>query len=171
MADDLEKIEKLIGFMEEHGLTELQVRQGELEFRARRGERQQMPFVFQPAQGLVNEAVVQNQQSQQAASSGPVPAVAAEPPAAKEPEGGADANHKEICSPIVGTFYRRPNPTSPPYKDVGDRVEKGDVVSIVEAMKVMNENKADVSGTIKKALVEDATPVEFGQPLFLVELG
>lgn len=167
MADDLDKIEKLISFMEEHDLTELQVRQGELEFRARRGERQQTPFMFQPAQGLVAESPPV---APAPSASGVAPAVQAEPAPAQEPAAADGKDLKEICSPIVGTFYRRPNPTSPPYKEVGDKVAKGDVVSIVEAMKVMNEIKADVSGTIKKILVEDATPVEFGQPLFLVEL-
>ncbi len=74
-----------------------------------------------------------------------------------------------IKSPIVGTFYRSTSPDKPPYKKVGDPVEEGDVVCIVEAMKLFNEIESEVSGTIVKVLVEDASPVEYDQPLFLVD--
>ncbi|MCZ7647220.1 MAG: acetyl-CoA carboxylase biotin carboxyl carrier protein [Planctomycetota bacterium] len=163
---NLETIEKLIKFMESHDLTELQVREGDLEFKARRGERREMPFAFQPVHGIVHGAEAAPAPQHAKTERGPVEQ--ASKPAAVE-TGGAKKNQKEICSPIVGTFYRRPNPKSPPYKEVGDRVEKDDVVCIVEAMKVMNEIRAEVSGTIVKILVDDATPVEFGQALFLVE--
>ena len=161
---DLETIEKLIQFMEDHGLNELQVREGDLEFKARRGDRREAPFIFQPTQALSHAAG-------DPAAAGPAKPGAA--PAAAEaghaaPKGSSKAQ-KEICSPLVGTFYRRPNPTAPPYKEVGDHVENGEVVCIVEAMKVMNEIKSDVTGTVKRILLEDATPVEFGQPLFMVE--
>lgn len=74
-----------------------------------------------------------------------------------------------IRSPIVGTFYRRPSPDEDPYVEVGDRVEDGDTVCIIEAMKVMNEIEADCTGIIANILVEDAQPVEYGQELFLLE--
>ena len=73
-----------------------------------------------------------------------------------------------ITSPLVGTFYRRPAPSEPPYVEVGDRVEKGDTVCIIEAMKVMNEIKADHAGIVEKILVEDGKPVEYGQPLMVI---
>ena len=73
-----------------------------------------------------------------------------------------------ITSPLVGTFYRRPAPTEPPYVEIGDRVEKGDTVCIIEAMKVMNEIKADHAGIVEKILVEDGKPVEYGQPLMVI---
>ncbi len=73
-----------------------------------------------------------------------------------------------VTAPMVGTFYRRPDPSSPPYVKEGDHVEKGQVLCIIEAMKVMNEVESDVSGTIKAILVEDAQPVEFGQKLFAI---
>jgi acetyl-CoA carboxylase biotin carboxyl carrier protein len=75
----------------------------------------------------------------------------------------------EICSPMVGTFYRAPSPDAAPYANEGDAIQPGKVLCIVEAMKLMNEIEAEVSGKIVKILVEDAQPVEFNQPLFLVE--
>jgi acetyl-CoA carboxylase biotin carboxyl carrier protein len=81
------------------------------------------------------------------------------------------ANQKEITSPIVGTFYRAPAPDQPVFVEVGARVSADDVVCIVEAMKVMNEIKAGVNGVVRKILVENATSVEYGQPMFLVEVG
>ncbi len=76
-----------------------------------------------------------------------------------------------VKSPLVGTFYRAPSPESPPFVEVGSKIKKGDVLCIVEAMKVMNEIKSEVEGTVKEILVENATPVEFGQVLFVIELG
>lgn len=142
---DREEIEKLILLMKQHDLAELEVKQGDFQFAARRGEKPQIVAV--PAAGA------------------PVAADAA-------PAGEAGGKPgREITSPIVGTFYRGPAPDQPPYKEAGDRVTPEDVVGLVEAMKVMNEIKAGVSGTIRKVLVENATPVEFGTPLFLVEVG
>jgi len=143
---DREEIEKLILLMKHHDLSELQVRQGDFEFSARRGDKDR-PLVVAPAAR---------------AASGAGSPETDEPPADKS---------KEITAPLVGTFYRSPAPEQPPFKEVGDRVAPDDVVGIVEAMKVMNEIKAGVSGTIRRVLVENASPVEFGQPLFLVEIG
>jgi acetyl-CoA carboxylase biotin carboxyl carrier protein len=84
--------------------------------------------------------------------------------AAKEPE-----SHKKILSPFVGTFYRAPSPTSPNYCEVGKRVKLGDSLCIVEAMKLMNEIEADFAGTIVQVLVESGQPVEFGEPLFVID--
>jgi acetyl-CoA carboxylase biotin carboxyl carrier protein len=74
-----------------------------------------------------------------------------------------------VRAPIVGTFYRRPSPDSDPYVEVGDSVGEGDVLCIIEAMKLMNEIECETSGTVKEILVEDAEPVEFDQPLFVIE--
>jgi len=100
-----------------------------------------------------------------------------EPPSAPEavgetPEadqGKGEEHLVEVTSPMVGTFYRAPAPDAPAYVDVGDRVQEGTVLCIIEAMKLMNELESEMEGTIARILVEDAEPVEFGQPLFLVD--
>ena len=108
----------------------------------------------------------------------PPPPAAAEPapapaPAEAAPEASAEEGDcpgcVEITAPIVGTFYRKPAPDAEPFVNVGDRVEKGQVVCIIEAMKLFNEIESEVSGIVRKVLVEDGEPVEYGQPLFLVE--
>jgi acetyl-CoA carboxylase biotin carboxyl carrier protein len=148
---DLSEVEKLILLMQRYELSELQVKFPEWEFCARKGEKAQpllIPAPLPPPQAPPAHA--------------PAPHAQREQPAEKK--------LKEITAPIVGTFYRAPAPDQPPFKQAGDRVEPADVVCIVEAMKVMNEIKAGLRGTIRKILVENATPVEFGQPLFQVEL-
>ena len=156
---NLDTIEKLVRMMEQHGLTELAVHEGDLDFKARRGERRESPFLVQAAPGIIHTPHVEAQSAAQTTVS--TPAVVEKP----------GKKTQEICSPIVGTFYRKPNPNSPPFKDPGEHVEKGEVVCIVEAMKVMNEIQSEISGTVVRYLVEDAAPVEFGQPLVLVEVG
>lgn len=105
----------------------------------------------------------------------PVRVVEAPPaPPAKEEAAGEEAaddcpNCVTVKAPIVGTFYRRPAPDAEPYVKEGDRVEKGQVLCIIEAMKLFNEIESEVSGIVRKILVEDGAPVEYGQPLFLIE--
>lgn len=94
----------------------------------------------------------------------PPPAAAAPPPAESPP-----ADHHILNSPIVGTFYRSPSPDLPPFFEVGDRVKKGQVLCIVEAMKLMNEIESDANGTIVEIYVENAQPVEYGEPLFAIK--
>jgi acetyl-CoA carboxylase biotin carboxyl carrier protein len=102
-----------------------------------------------------------------AASLAPAPQATSRPIAAPAPEPPAD-DHHVVTSPFVGTFYRRPNPDADTYVEVGGRVEKGQVLCIIEAMKLMNEIEADVSGTVVAVLAEDSEPVEYGQPLFKI---
>ncbi len=99
----------------------------------------------------------------------PPPPASAEPaasvPAAAQPKEEAGVVH----SPLVGTFYRSPGPDSPPFTDLGERVEKGQVLCIVEAMKLMNEIEAEFAGTVREVFVENGQPVEYGQPLYRIE--
>lgn len=88
---------------------------------------------------------------------------------AKEEKVEPKKNLKEIKSPMIGTFYRAPNPESPPFIENGDRIKSGQTVCIIEAMKLFNEIESEISGTIVEILVENASPVEFDQPLFLVD--
>ena len=101
----------------------------------------------------------------------PTPAVVS-PSEVKEPAKQemkkSDANVHYITAPMIGTFYRAPDPSSPPFVKEGDHVSKGDVLCIIEAMKLMNEVESDVDGTIKEILVENAQPVEYGQKLFAI---
>ncbi|UTW63822.1 acetyl-CoA carboxylase biotin carboxyl carrier protein [bacterium SCSIO 12741] len=101
----------------------------------------------------------------------PAPAPAPAPAAAPAPEAAAEDNSKyiEVKSPMIGTFYRSPSPDKPVFCNVGDTINSGDVVCIIEAMKLFNEIESEVSGKIVKVLVDDATPVEYDQPLFLVD--
>ena len=100
-----------------------------------------------------------------AAPAEPAATAAPEPADVEEPDSGL----AEIHSPMVGTFYRAPAPDAPPYIEPGDRVEKGQTVCILEAMKLMNELEAEVSGTVREICVENADPVEFGQVLFRID--
>ena len=100
-----------------------------------------------------------------AAPAAPAPAAATAPAATEAPA----SNHKSLKAPMIGTFYRSSGPDSPSFVQVGDMVEKGQVICIIEAMKLFNEIEAEESGRVVKALVENATPVEYDQPLFLIE--
>jgi acetyl-CoA carboxylase biotin carboxyl carrier protein len=147
---NLDEVEKLIQLMQRYELTELEVKHGDLEFAARKLEKAPQMVVHAPPSMFPS-----------ATSAPAMPSIPAAP----------EKNLKEITSPIVGTFYRSPAPDQAPYKEIGDRVSAEDVVCIVEAMKVMNEIKSGVNGTIRKILVDNSSPVEYGQPLFQVEVG
>jgi acetyl-CoA carboxylase biotin carboxyl carrier protein len=95
-------------------------------------------------------------------------ATPAQQPVSQGAPPSAATNGYVITAPLVGTFYRRPAPTEPPYVEIGDRVEKGDTVCIIEAMKVMNEIKAEHAGVVERILAEDGKPVEYGQPLMVI---
>ncbi|MDO5510823.1 MAG: acetyl-CoA carboxylase biotin carboxyl carrier protein [Weeksellaceae bacterium] len=106
-----------------------------------------------------------------------MPSAPSEPAAASAPQApttdtdtsGDDSKYVAVKSPMIGTFYRKPGPDKPVFVNVGDEVKKGDVVCIIEAMKLFNEIESEVSGKVVKVLVDDATPVEYDQPLFLVD--
>jgi acetyl-CoA carboxylase biotin carboxyl carrier protein len=127
----------------------------------------------QPPQGAPQQT--QQPASNPAPASGSAPNNGASAETASSPgsddgdEVATAENETVVKAPIVGTFYRAPSPDSDPYVDVGDTVQDGDILCIIEAMKLMNEIECETSGTIKEILVEDAEPVEFDQPLFVIE--
>lgn len=154
----VERVRQLIEIMADSGLVELEVEEPELRIKI---TKQHPQPAMMPPFGL-NLAQLQAAPGQLAAP---------QQPAAIEQEAATAARARlvEITSPMVGTFYRSPSPGAEPYVGVGSEVEPDSVVCIIEAMKVMNEIKAEVTGRIVEILVEDVEPIEYGQVLFLVE--
>ncbi|MEN8007827.1 MAG: acetyl-CoA carboxylase biotin carboxyl carrier protein [Candidatus Krumholzibacteriota bacterium] len=152
---DIEKVRELVKLVEDSGIEELEVSNEETTIRIQKS-------------GPVTMAAA----SVAPAIQVPAPQPAAPAPAAEAPSPAADptrAKWKEVRSPIVGTFYRAPAPTSPNFAEVGDRVSEGQTLCIIEAMKVMNEIEAEFSGTIREIFVENGNPVEAEAVLFLVD--
>ena len=158
----LDEIRSIVKLMSENDLTEFKIESEDMHLCIRRGSSAGVPAAAAP--------VVQPQTIQTVAA--PV-AVAVPPPAAaapaSAPAAAAPDKSKIIESPIVGTFYRSATPGSEAFVKVGSKVEADQTVCIIEAMKVMNEIKAEKSGVVKEILVENGEPVEFGQPLFVLE--
>lgn len=151
---DLRKLKKLIDLVEESGISELELTEGEESVRiSRQGQVLQQPQQYTIPQQPTTP--VQNQV--------PTPTASAEAEDIVQ-----DAEHA-LTSPMVGTFYRSSSPEADPYVEVGSSVKKGDTLCIIEAMKLLNEIEADRDGIVKKIMVENAQPVEFGEPLFIIE--
>ena len=160
---DLGQLERLLGFMTEHGLEEFEYAHGDLRIRLKKAISQ--PQAAAPVLALpVAQAAVSQAVPAQAPPSEPQP-VAAVAAATPSPAAVAADEHV-IKSPIVGTFYAGPSPEAGPFVRVGDTVNAGQTVCIIEAMKLMNEIEADIAGEIVRVLVENAQPVEYGEPLF-----
>lgn len=154
---DLRKLKKLIDLVEESGIAEIEVTEGEEKVRITRTQANAQPAMFAPPPMAF---------AAPAAQPAAAPAVqSAAAPATEQPQ----VSGHTMTSPMVGTFYRKPSPASPAFVEVGQKVNAGDTVCIIEAMKLMNEIEADVSGTIKAILVNDGEPVEYGAPLFVIE--
>jgi acetyl-CoA carboxylase biotin carboxyl carrier protein len=158
-----EEIQELIKLVKRSDLTDLKLKHKDFQIQIRTKKY----FAAQP-QAISTAAPVQV-----AAAPQPTVSSVAQPTTHSEPtviiSGTPAKNTIEIKSPIVGTFYRSSGPDKPAFAKVGDTIKAGDVVCIIEAMKLFNEIESEVSGTIVKVLVEDATPVEYDQVLFLVE--
>lgn len=150
---DIRKIKKLIELLEESGINELEITEGEESVRISRGGPVQS---FAPVQ-----------YSHQVAA--PVAAPAAAPAAPVSAPAAPVVQGHQMKSPMVGTFYRAASPTAKSFAEVGQTVKVGDTLCIVEAMKMMNQIQADKAGTITAILVENGDPVEFDQPLFIIE--
>ncbi len=153
------EIQDLIDFISKSGLDEVNIETEEFKIKVKKNSevKTQMVQAAAPA-------------PQPVAAQAPAPANT--PPAPEKPKDTGSAeegNYLTIKSPMIGTFYRTPNPESPNFVNVGDSVKAGDTVCIVEAMKLFNEIESDVTGKIVKILVDNASPVEYDQPLFLVD--
>jgi acetyl-CoA carboxylase biotin carboxyl carrier protein len=150
---DIDRIKTVIDLMREHELSEFAIEDKDFKLSLKRG----IPGGMMMAAPMMAPA--------------PAPAAPAAAPAPAVPAPAAEDSLTPIPSPLVGTFYRATSPDAEPLVTVGSRVNKDTVVCIIEAMKVMNEIKAETGGVVKKVLVENATAVQFGQPMFLIEKG
>ena len=149
---DLRKLKKLIDLVEESGIAEIEVTEGEEKVRITRTTAAAAPIYAAPAPAAAAPV---------AAPAAPAAATAAAPAA-------RDLSNAQK-SPMVGTFYRAPGPNAAAFVEVGQQVKAGDTLCIIEAMKLMNEIEAEKSGVVKEILVENGTPVEYGEPLFIIE--
>ncbi len=168
------ELKELIEFLIEKDVSEFELERGDVKMRLKRGAA--APVIATPVAPAYVPAVMPPAAMPPAAmppaaaagaavtAANPAPAPGAAPPAAPTEEAGLHMVH----SPIVGTFYEAPSPGAPPFVKVGDTVHSGQVLCIIEAMKLMNEIESEVSGTIVKRHVENAQPVEYGQPLFAI---
>ncbi|MBO6879322.1 MULTISPECIES: acetyl-CoA carboxylase biotin carboxyl carrier protein [Winogradskyella] len=157
---DLKEIQNLIKFVAKSGASEVKLEMDDVKITIRTGSENDTTIVQQvPVQSA---PMVQH---------APAPAPAAAPQEASAPAASAndDSKYITIKSPIIGTFYRKPSPDKPVFVEVGTEIKEGDVLCVIEAMKLFNEIESEVSGKIVKVLVDDSSPVEFDQPLFLVD--
>ena len=150
----IKEIKNLIKFVAKAGAREVSIETEKLKLTIKAGEKtviQQAPVVELPA---ISE-----------------PKQSAPPPLAKEQDAASEEESKylTIKAPIIGTFYRKPSPDKPSFVEIGDSVSEGSILCVIEAMKLFNEIESEISGKIIKVLVEDSTPVEFDQPLFIID--
>ncbi|WP_298392681.1 acetyl-CoA carboxylase biotin carboxyl carrier protein [Flavobacterium sp.] len=157
---DLKEIQNLIKFVSNSGVAEVKLETGDVKITIRTTVEGNTPDITYVQQAPMQQAIQQAPAVQQQA-----PAVA---PAAT-PVVDENAKYVTIKSPMIGTFYRKPAPDKPAFVEVGTSIGKGDVLCVVEAMKLFNEIEAEITGKIVKILVDDMSPVEFDQPLFLVD--
>lgn len=151
---DIRKVKKLIELLEESGVAELEIREGEESVRISRQPTGATTMYMAPHPGMAMPPP----------SAAPSPAA----PAAPAAEANIPSGHV-VTSPMVGTFYRSSAPGNKPFVEVGDRVDVGETLCIIEAMKMFNQIEADKAGAIKAIMVENGQPVEYGQPLFVIE--
>jgi acetyl-CoA carboxylase biotin carboxyl carrier protein len=154
---DLRKLKTLIDLVAESGIAELEITEGDGKVRIVKSS---------PATPIAYPTAPLHAMPMAVAAT--TPATAPTPTPAAEPAPAAPTGHT-VKSPMVGTFYRSGNPNTPAFVDVGSTVKEGDTLCIIEAMKLMNEIESDQAGTIKSILIENGQPVEYGQPLFIIE--
>lgn len=158
---DHKEIQKLVELMDKHGLSHFVLEQDDFSIELKKGNDLEAAKEILASLPTVSAAP--------AAAPAPAPIAAAPVAAAATPSAAPVAEGEEITSPMVGTFYTKPSPDADDFVSVGDKVSEGQTICIIEAMKVMNEIKAETSGTISEICVEDATPVQYGDALFRVK--
>jgi acetyl-CoA carboxylase biotin carboxyl carrier protein len=163
---DIDDLRQLIDFLKAHGVAEFDLDRGDLKIRLKFHEHTAAPAGLNDLARLLAAAPAAAHSV--AAPAHSAPSHAAAPAQAAAAPADPDAGLHIVKSPIVGTFYSSPSPGSPSFVSPGDRVEKGQVICIVEAMKLMNEIEADASGEIVRCMVTNSQPIEFGQPLFAI---
>ena len=157
---DLKEIQNLIRFVAKSGASEVKLEMDDIKITIKTGSEDE-----KGATTFLQQMPAMQMAPQAPAAAAPV-AETAIPAAAAEDE---NSKYITIKSPIIGTFYRKPSPDKPMFVEVGKQISEGDVLCVIEAMKLFNEIESEVSGTIVKILVDDSSPVEFDQPLFLVD--
>lgn len=159
---DIREIQNLIKFVAKSGATEVKLEMDDFKITIKTTNEEAESTTTYVQQVPVSTALPQASAPQPVAPTAPVaPTVA--------PEVDENAKYITVKSPIIGTFYRKPAPDKPVFVEVGSTISKGDVVCVIEAMKLFNEIESEISGKIVKVLVDDSSPVEFDQPLFLVD--
>jgi len=153
---DIRKIKKMIELLEESGIAEIEIKEGEETLRIARAIPNQMPmYAHMPMPAVaVTPVPVQQVAAPAAAAPGPL---------------RAGAGEHIVTAPMVGTYYSAPSPGAKNFVEIGDEVELGQVMCIIEAMKMMNQIEAEKAGTVQAILVKNGEPVEFGQPLFIIQ--
>lgn len=172
---DLNEIQSLIKFVSKSGASEVELETKEFKIiiktdkkKSKLDEQQTVIQTTVPVASMMPQAMPQAMQ----AAPAPSPAPVAEPAQAKvetPSEKSDDSKYITVKSPMIGTFYRSPSPDKPAFCEVGDTIKTGDVICIVEAMKLFNEIESEVSGKIVKVLVDDTAPIQYDEPLFLVD--
>jgi acetyl-CoA carboxylase biotin carboxyl carrier protein len=157
---DLKEIQNLIKFVAKSGTSEVKLETDDFKITIKTGSGESVTTVVQQAAVPVQQPAI---------APAPTQEVVAVPTAAPPAAASEDSKYITVKSPIIGTFYRRPSPDKPLFVEVGQTISEGDVLCVIEAMKLFNEIESEISGKIVKVLVDDASPVEFDQPLFLVD--
>jgi len=161
---DLKEIQNLIKFVAKSGASEVNLEYDDVKITIKTGGSEAKETIIQQVQAPTVPLQAAPAQVAPAFEATPVAAPAASAPATDE-----NSKYITVKSPIIGTFYRKPSPDKPNFAEVGTEINVGDVVCVIEAMKLFNEIESEVSGKIVKVLVDDSSPVEFDQPLFLVD--
>jgi len=162
---DIKEIQSLIKFVAKSGASEVKLEMEDIKITIRTGSN----YSNTPETTIVQQIPVAQAPSSAPAAPAPAAPEASAPASSDTKKTDDDSKYITIKSPIIGTFYRKPSPDKPPFVEVGSTINQGDVLCVIEAMKLFNDIESEVSGKIVKILVDDSSPVEFDQPLFLVD--